>query len=41
MSADPSRDFDHPGVPDSHPQLKRHVFYSLSRRAYRERSRSI
>ena len=31
MSADPSRDFDHPGVPDSHPQLKRHVFYTLKR----------
>jgi RimJ/RimL family protein N-acetyltransferase len=31
MAADPSRDFDHPGVPDSHPQLKRHVFYQLKR----------
>jgi RimJ/RimL family protein N-acetyltransferase len=31
MTADPSRDFDHPGVPESHPQLKRHVFYALER----------
>lgn len=31
MRRDPSRDFDHPSVPDSHPQLKRHVFYALSR----------
>ncbi len=23
-------DFDHPGVPDSHPHLKRHVLYTLS-----------
>lgn len=31
MRADPRRDFDHPGVPDSHPHLKRHVFYVLKR----------
>lgn len=31
MKAEPSSDFDHPGVPDSHPHLKRHVFYRLSR----------
>jgi RimJ/RimL family protein N-acetyltransferase len=30
MTADPSADFDHPGIPDSHPALKRHVFYRLS-----------
>lgn len=24
-------DFDHPKVPDSHPQLKRHVLYTLSK----------
>ncbi len=28
---DPARDFDHPRVPDTHPHLKRHVLYSLSR----------
>lgn len=31
MTADPVRDFDHPGIPGSHPQLKRHVFYALRR----------
>lgn len=25
-----SRDFDHPKVPDTHPQLKRHVLYHIS-----------
>ncbi|KAA3512322.1 GNAT family N-acetyltransferase [Agrobacterium rosae] len=27
---DPSRDFDHPRVPESHPQLKPHVTYALT-----------
>jgi RimJ/RimL family protein N-acetyltransferase len=31
MTAEPESDFDHPRVPDTHPQLKRHVFYSLKR----------
>jgi RimJ/RimL family protein N-acetyltransferase len=31
MTADPANDFDHPHVPDSHPHLKRHVLYRLSR----------
>jgi RimJ/RimL family protein N-acetyltransferase len=31
MTADPSADFDHPSIPDSHPALKRHVLYRLSR----------
>lgn len=31
MRRDASRDFDHPGIPDTHPHLKRHVFYSLTR----------
>ena len=30
MRRDPS-DFDHPGVPDTHPELQRHVLYRLSR----------
>ncbi|WP_192355701.1 GNAT family N-acetyltransferase [Mesorhizobium mediterraneum] len=30
MTADPARDFDHPGIPDSHAMLKRHVFYRLT-----------
>ncbi len=29
MVADPARDFDHPGVPDSHPHLKHHSFYRI------------
>lgn len=31
MKPEPALDFDHPGVPDSHPHLKRHVFYRLKR----------
>lgn len=31
MRAEPEGDFDHPRVPDTHTQLKRHVFYSLKR----------
>ncbi len=27
---DPARDFDHPRVPETHPHLKRHVFYALT-----------
>lgn len=30
MTHDPSRDFDHPGLPDGHP-LQRHVLYAISR----------
>ncbi|MDJ0612229.1 MAG: GNAT family N-acetyltransferase [Rhizobiaceae bacterium] len=29
MKHDPARDFDHPGVPDTHPHLKRHVVYAV------------
>ena len=29
MHPRPDLDFDHPNVPDSHPQLKRHVFYEM------------
>lgn len=28
MTHDPSRDFDHPGIPDGHP-LRRHVLYAI------------
>lgn len=31
MKAEPYRDFDHPRVPDSHPHLKPHVFYRITR----------
>ncbi|EDQ33687.1 Acetyltransferase, including N-acetylase of ribosomal protein [Hoeflea phototrophica DFL-43] len=29
MSARPDLDFDHPGVPDTHPHLKRHALYEI------------
>lgn len=35
MRRDAAADFDHPGVPDTHPQLKRHVLYRLSREDWR------
>lgn len=31
MTRDMAGDFDHPEIPDSHPHLKRHVLYRLSR----------
>ena len=40
MRADPSADFDHPDVPDSHPHLKRHVMYRLSREDWQARKRT-
>ncbi|RUU90317.1 N-acetyltransferase, partial [Mesorhizobium sp. M7A.T.Ca.TU.009.01.3.1] len=39
MRADPSADFDHPGIPDSHPALKRHVFYRLTAQNWRKNRR--
>lgn len=39
MRADPGADFDHPAVPDSHPRLKRHVLYRLSREIWQARQR--
>ncbi len=35
MIADPASDFDHPRVPDTHPELKRHVMYRLTRTEWR------
>jgi RimJ/RimL family protein N-acetyltransferase len=32
MRRDMAADFDHPGVQDTHPELKRHVLYRLSRK---------
>ncbi|MEC9343302.1 MAG: GNAT family N-acetyltransferase [Pseudomonadota bacterium] len=43
MRRDPARDFDHAGVPETHPHLRRHVFYALTREEWlhdRERSQS-
>ena len=34
MVNDPKRDFDHPKLPDSHPQLKRHVLYTISKQQW-------
>ena len=36
MQRDPARDFDHPGVPDTHTDMKRHVTYAISRRQWQE-----
>jgi len=36
MVADPAGDFDHPYVPDTHPQLKRHVFYRITANNWRQ-----
>ena len=36
----PSMDFDHPRVPDSHPQLKRHVVYALTQQEWQMRQRA-
>jgi len=40
MTADPTSDFDHPSIPDSHPHLKRHVFYRLTRHQWQARKRA-
>lgn len=40
MTADPASDFDHPGIPDSHPALKPHVLYRLSRDSWQARKRA-
>lgn len=39
MTADPARDYEHPAVPDTHPQLKLHRFYAISRSDYLEQVR--
>ena len=38
MTAEPASDFDHPRVPDSHPHLMRHVFYRITREAWRRQA---
>lgn len=40
MKADPATDFDHPAIPDSHPELRRHIFYRLSRQDWEEQKRA-
>lgn len=39
MLRDPAGDFDHPNVPDSHPQLKRHVLYRLPRQVWLDKQK--
>jgi RimJ/RimL family protein N-acetyltransferase len=36
MRRDPGGDFDHPNVPETHPQLKRHVLYRLAASDWRQ-----
>lgn len=36
MKPDPSRSFDHPRIPDTHPQLRRHTLYALNRNDWLE-----
>ncbi len=38
LKRDATRDFSHPRVPETHPHLKLHLFYALSRQDYLERS---
>ncbi|RIK83054.1 MAG: GNAT family N-acetyltransferase [Hyphomicrobiales bacterium] len=38
MRHEPQGDFDHPKVPDTHPHLKRHVFYTLARQDWQGRT---
>lgn len=37
MRRDPEGDFDHPHIPDSHPQLKRHILYRMAKTEWRGR----
>ena len=37
MTHDPSRDFDHPRIPDSNPHLKRHVLYAIDAEDWRRK----
>ncbi len=38
---DEAGDFDHPRVPDTHPQLKRHALYRLSAEQWRARKKAV
>ncbi|PST22084.1 N-acetyltransferase [Mesorhizobium plurifarium] len=35
MHPDCARDFDHPGVPDTHPHLRHHVLYAITAQEWR------
>jgi RimJ/RimL family protein N-acetyltransferase len=38
MRRDPEGDFDHPDIPESHPQLKRHILYRLTAEEWRQQA---
>ncbi|WP_353645501.1 GNAT family N-acetyltransferase [Mesorhizobium sp. WSM2239] len=40
MKRDPSGDFDHPNVPDTHPHLRRHVLYRLTSAEWKKQKRA-
>ena len=40
MTADPSRDFDHPLVPEEYMRLRPHAFYSLKRQGWEKQKRA-
>lgn len=40
MRHDPASDFDHPRVPDTQPELKRHVYYRLSQAEWQQRKKA-
>jgi RimJ/RimL family protein N-acetyltransferase len=39
LRRDPSRDFDHPRVPETHPHLKRHVVYAMTAEEWNSEAR--
>jgi len=41
MTRDPASDFDHPHVPDTHPDLKRHVVYRMTAADWRNKKGGI
>lgn len=40
MRREPAGDFDHPNTPDTHPHLRRHVLYRLTRDDWAKRKRA-
>ena len=40
MERTPARDFDHPNVPDTHPELKRHIVYSITKQQWESKKGS-
>ncbi|MCO5084751.1 MAG: GNAT family N-acetyltransferase [Rhizobiaceae bacterium] len=40
MRNDPAEDFDHPRIPDTHPQFRRHALYRIGRNEWKERKKA-